>query len=510
MIAVAELADAVAEADSRAEAAQRACEHLAEAAGVAGAALYRERDGRVERLASAGDAAPPEALHGDPPAPVSERLAAWAREADFATVDVQPIGRGWLVLYGDGPHWPPDELVRLGRAAAVLVERAAAVEGLRRAHDEQVRNERMRALGEMALGVAHDINNVLNAILGQVGVLELRVGAKGELQPVIARLKRAAREGAETVGRLADFSRQRRDQEFVEVDLGALTGKALAALQKSGLPGLTVESRLQPAVVAGNPAELREVIDALVSNAVEAMARADGAGGCLTVELETRGEDVLLTVADDGVGMSREVRERAFDPYFTTKADASGLGLSVAYGVVRRHGGRIALESAPARGTAVRVRLPALTRALAPAPTVEATPSNAVPTSARVLLVEDDLDNREAMAELMRLGGHDVTAVGTGADALRGFSRGAFDLVVTDLGLPDMSGWEVARSVKEASPATPVALVTGWGLNLERDEIRRRGVDLLIQKPLDPRKFLDRLGALAALAQPLTTPARSR
>jgi CheY-like chemotaxis protein len=196
--------------------------------------------------------------------------------------------------------------------------------------------------------------------------------------------------------------------------------------------------------------------------------------------------------------MTRDVRKRAFDPFFTTKGSlANGLGLSVAYGIVRRHGGRIELESAPGQGTRVRVKVPSL-----------ATPSLLTPVdvpsvaprahgSVRVLLVEDDADNRDAMAELLRLGGHVVTAAETGVDGVRRFARDAFDLVVTDLGLPDMTGWDVAREVKELSASTPVALVTGWGLNLASDEIRRRGVDLLIRKPIEPRKFLAQLAQLA-------------
>ncbi|HEX8951413.1 MAG TPA: response regulator, partial [Polyangia bacterium] len=113
--------------------------------------------------------------------------------------------------------------------------------------------------------------------------------------------------------------------------------------------------------------------------------------------------------------------------------------------------------------------------------------------SRRVLLVEDDPDNREAMASLLALGGFEVIAADCGAAGVRAFADGAFDVVLTDLGLPDMDGWQVAGEIKQAAPAMPIALITGWGLNLDRDEIRRRGVDLLVKKPLDPRAFLGQI-----------------
>jgi DNA-binding response OmpR family regulator len=111
----------------------------------------------------------------------------------------------------------------------------------------------------------------------------------------------------------------------------------------------------------------------------------------------------------------------------------------------------------------------------------------------RVLLVEDDPDNREAMASLLALGGFEVTSADCGAAGVRAFADGNFDVVLTDLGLPDMDGWQVAGEIKQARPAMPIALITGWGLNLDRDEIRRRGVDLLVKKPLDPRAFVGQI-----------------
>jgi CheY-like chemotaxis protein len=194
------------------------------------------------------------------------------------------------------------------------------------------------------------------------------------------------------------------------------------------------------------------------------------------------------------------VRKRAFDPFFTTKGPhGTGLGLSVAYGIVRRHGGRIDIESAPGRGTRVHVRLPARDESVEePFPVRDPTPTApAERRSVRVLLVEDDADNRDAMAELLRLAGHQVVTASTGGEGVARLAQGAFDVVLTDLGLPDMSGWDVARTAKRDGTAR-VALITGWGLNLDDQEIRARGVDLLIKKPIEPRRFLVDLAQLVA------------
>jgi CheY-like chemotaxis protein len=241
--------------------------------------------------------------------------------------------------------------------------------------------------------------------------------------------------------------------------------------------------------VDGNTEELGELVRALVENALEAMPD----GGTLSIGLVAAGDAVTLTVADSGVGMSPSVRRRALDPFFTTKAlPKKGLGLALAYGVVTRHGGAIELDSQPGRGTRVQVRLPAAALEAPPAAEpARPTPPGGVPSPAgrRVLLVEDDPDNREAMASLLQLGGFQVIAADCGTAGVEAFAPGRFDVVLTDLGLPDMDGWQVAGAIKRVAPDMPIALITGWGLNLDRDEIRRRGVDLLVKKPLDPRGF---------------------
>lgn len=458
---------------------------------------------------------PPAELPGGQPGDL-ERLAAWGAATGFRRVELAPIQLDWhpagalgLFTVADGPRLEPCDLATLGDAigAALAQVRTAcelksAYEKRDREQDQVVRNERMRALGAMALGIAHDFNNVLNGILAQLGVLERLAGEREDLHAAVARLRKTALDGAATVEQVQDFSRQRRDQdEFSPLTFAELVEAAAQAARERGSIGLDVRVVLgSSARVHGSADELSDALQALVDNAMEAMPT----GGTLTLDLAERGDELVLVVADTGRGMSRDVRRRAFDPFFTTKGSRKrGLGLSVAYGVVRRHGGSVELDSAPGKGTRVRVRLPLIAQPAVSEPTAAPAPTQTAPARSgppRVLLVEDDPDNREAMASLLELSGYAVTSADTGSAGVRAFSDASFDVVLTDLGLPDMNGWQVAGTIKSAAPAVPVALITGWGFNLDADEIRRRGVDLLVKKPIDPRRFLSQLEGLVSAA----------
>src|SRR5579883_954034 len=263
---------------TRAEATHRLCEAARVLAGSAAAAVFL-LDGVLARVAVSGFALlPPDGLPGSLEPDELARLAAWADRAGLAPLEVAPLRLddgehllGALVLFGGAVEpLADDDLAVLGRTAACVIEQARTVDDLRRAYETQertqdqvVRSERLRVVGEMALGIAHDFNNVLNAVLGQVGVLELLSTARPELSAPIDRLKHVALEGAATVSRLQDFSRQRRDQEFAEVDLGELCrSAALMARERGFASRVVIDERIEREVrVAGNREELREVLD---------------------------------------------------------------------------------------------------------------------------------------------------------------------------------------------------------------------------------------------------------
>jgi CheY-like chemotaxis protein/two-component sensor histidine kinase len=304
-------------------------------------------------------------------------------------------------------------------------------------------------------------------------------------------VERAARDSAEVVRRLQQFAGMQRTLEVGTVDLNRIVSEVLETTRSSlqdppraAGTRITVESRLGPLpVIPGDAAALREMLTGLVLNAIDALPD----GGRLAVETSVADSAVTLTVTDDGLGMSEEVRRRAHEPFFTTKgAKATGLGLSVAFGVSRRHGGDLTLESEQAEGTTVRVTLP-LRAELPPPRAVAALP----PRPLRILLVDDEEEIRRALGAMFAAQGHTVVPAGGGSEALRRLEADtAFDLVVTDLVMPSMSGWELAAAVKVRWPSLPVGVVSGWGALPAATPGERASVDFVLSKPVT----LDALG----------------
>jgi CheY-like chemotaxis protein len=252
---------------------------------------------------------------------------------------------------------------------------------------------------------------------------------------------------------------------------------------KGGVP-LRLDLRLAPLPdVMGRPSELNEVVTNLILNAIDAMPD----GGTLSIYTRPEGDEhVVLTVADTGVGMSEHVRKRIFDPFFTTKGEVgTGLGLSVSYSIIQRHSGEMRVESAAGRGTTFTIVLPVGKAGDAQAP---ADPEAGVGTrSARILLVDNELPVMTILAEMLTEAGHHVLPVASGAEAVRVFVPSGFDLVMTNLGMTGLTGWDVAERVRASDPQVPVVFITGWGLQAEdRERCRKLGVINVLFKPVRP------------------------
>jgi len=297
-------------------------------------------------------------------------------------------------------------------------------------------------------------------------------------------IEKAALDGANTVRRLQHFRRKRREEEFFPVDLNQAIKDALAITEakwkdESNLAGATIEVITnfgKISAVMGNISEFREVLTNLIFNAVEAMPK----GGTLTFTTEENKGWVSMSVSDTGIGMSDDVKARLFDPFFTTKGvKGTGLGLSVSYGIIKGHHGEINVESYSGQGTTMRIKLP-ITSRLRPSRQPKAAPSV---KPGRILIIDDDGMVRELLSDILQAAGHTVVQASGGREAIRLFRKDPFDLVLTDLGMPDCSGWEVAAAIKAIAPRTPVALVTGWSITLDRAKLKAAGVDLVLSKP---------------------------
>jgi signal transduction histidine kinase/CheY-like chemotaxis protein len=386
---------------------------------------------------------------------------------------------------------------------AQLFERAQRAHAeLSQAHAQLVRGETLRAVGELAAGAAHHLNNLLAVVLGRIQIA-MRRNPTAELVRDLQPAEQAVLDGADVVKRLSRFSRGHPEPTIAPVDLNELVTDVVEMTRprwqnELEARGVRVEtllelSSLPPA--AADPPSIREVLVNLIFNAIDAMP----AGGRLVIRTWADEAGVHCAVADTGIGMSAEVRRRVFEPFFTTKGvRATGLGLSVNYGIIQRHGGELTVDTEEGRGCTVTFRLPAARRAAPPAP------APPVPAAGlRVLLVDDDAAVRSVVADMLAEDGHHVVQAADGRDGLDRLARDArVDLVLTDLGMLGMNGWEVARAVRTSYPGTIVGLITGWDEGLEPKSGESGQVDLIVRKPVTQqtlREVITQTRALAAV-----------
>lgn len=382
---------------------------------------------------------------------------------------------------------------------------SAAYQELRVAQNQLIQAEKMRALGELAGGVAHEFNNSLCGVLGFLEFALLNQGLDPSCRGFLESARTCASDAAQTVRRVKDFARWRKkDQPSQPVDVNELLRQTVELVRhKWEGRGTTVDARVAVEVTteaaapaAGNPHELREVLTNLMFNAVEAMPH----GGTLRLRTWSDAASVYLSVSDSGTGIPAAVRHRLFEPFFTTKGEkGNGLGLSVAFGIVRRHGGEIAVESQEDRGSTFTVRLPAVfTGVGAPGGHLEAPAASPSAPDARrglrLLVVEDEDGIRRFLSTGLGLLGHHVRLTATAAEGVAALAEEPFDLVLTDLSLPGGSGEEVAAAAAELTPRPPVLLLTGWADQLRAEKRTVPGVTRVLGKPVT----LDSLAAALA------------
>ena len=376
-------------------------------------------------------------------------------------------------------------------SARLYEETQGALAEVERAQERLVQSHTLRALGEMAAGTAHHLNNLLAVALGHLQLMRRRLEPSVGVLPAVDLIEQALSDAASVVRRMQRFTRSGpAEDESEPVDLAQIAHEAreltetpcVDALQALGIPILVrVESEPVP-LVRASAAALRETVTNLILNALDAMPR----GGLITLRTFQDAGGVCLSVADTGVGMSPEVKRRALEPFFTTKGPkGTGLGLSVAYGVMRRHGGELRVESTEGSGTTVTLRLPPLEGRARKDSAVPHGQPEAKVNAIRVLIVDDDDRVRVMLGDLLQADGHCVLQARSGAESLSVLERGVrFDLVLTDHGMPGMTGLELTRTIKTRWPQLRVGLVTGWGESLD---VPANGLrpDFTLAKPVD-------------------------
>jgi len=331
----------------------------------------------------------------------------------------------------------------------------------RKMEEQLLQSEKLKSLGELSGGVAHDFNNLLAAILGRVQLLRINLktpSGKQERRKAVYNLikgleiiEKAALDGAETVRRIQEFSRMKADdKDFTQVDINELLDNALEftrirwknETESKGIK-IRIKKELSPlAPILGSPSELREVFTNLINNAIDVMPQ----GGEIRVKSFMDDSIAVIRIVDTGNGIPKNIKDRIFDPFFTTKGvQSSGLGLSVSYGIINRHHGTITVDSVEGEETTFTIKFP-ITKKTDKGKVKEekVIPIKRKQKKASILVIEDEEDVRELIRDILTDAGHDVETANDGSEGIEMFEKKKFDLVFTDLGMPVMSGWEVA------------------------------------------------------------------
>ena len=386
-----------------------------------------------------------------------------------------------------------------GGQVVLLIPEGRDITATKKLERELRQSQKMEAIGTLAGGIAHDFNNILMAIIGYTDMAQSKLSIPGAAARDLARVQEAGLRAKELVGRILTFSRMS-EQEGRPVQVAPLIGEVFKLL-RSTLPS-TIEIRQQIAVskngdtIKADPTQLHQVLMNLATNAAHAMR---AGGGVLSVTLSeayadaalislhsdlTPGPYLRLTVSDTGHGMEARVRERIFDPYFTTKpvGEGTGMGLAVVQGIIKSHGGAIGVQSAPGKGTSIDIFLPRI--AAENGHEVQA----AEPVrggNERILFVDDEQALVELGQELLQDLGYHVTTETSSSKALEMFRTkpDAFDLVISDMTMPGLTGRELARELLAIRPDIPIIMCSGLTEFLNEGEAREAGVRQFLMKP---------------------------
>lgn len=411
-------------------------------------------------------------------------------------------------------------LSQLSEHVALAANQAQLYGALQRAYDDLrqtqqsvMQQERLRALGQMASGIAHDINNAISPVaLYTESLLETETNLSPQGRHYLEVIERAIDDVAATVARMREFYRQREPQlSLSPIDANLVVRQVLDLTRArwSDMPqqrGIVIALRTQLAdalpMLPGSVGEIREALTNLVFNAVDAMPD----GGTLSVRTSCTGaageaRQVRIEVGDTGIGMDENTRRRCLEPFFTTKGErGTGLGLAMVYGMMERHGASIDIVTAPGQGTAVRLDFPACAAGEGE-PAADA--AHAVPPRLRILVVDDDPMVLKSLRDILEIDGHDVVSADGGQAGIDCFQAAyerheQFAVVITDLGMPHVDGRKVASAVRQCSPATPIIMLTGWGQRLAADSDYPEHVDCVLGKPPRLKELRRALNAVMA------------
>ena len=370
-----------------------------------------------------------------------------------------------------------------------------ALRELRKAQERIVLQERMKALGQMASGIAHDFNNALVPIVAYSDLLRTNPKVFGAReQSFVEKIHTAA---TIVVKRLQEFYRREQYSEESElVNFNQVVEQAVALTRprwKDQIKAFGIEINVETELgdlpeTEAKEAELRDLLMNLIFNAVDATSE----GGTVTISTSHIADHIQVEVKDTGKGMSEEVLSRCYEPFYSTKPNrGSGMGLTMVHGIVQRHDGSIDIQSRLGEGTTVTIGFPVRVKA---AVEEEARAQEKEVSPRKVLVVEDEAPVREVIRAFLSMGGHQVETANDGTEGFEAFELGKFDLVILDRSMPKMDGARLAMLIKEASPETPIIMLTGFGEMLGTV----KGVDTILGKPITSAALLGAVSAIVS------------
>jgi len=366
---------------------------------------------------------------------------------------------------------------------------------LSKTHEQIIKQERLRALGEMASGIAHDLNNTITPVVGFADLLLMypeSADNKADLKMYLEAIRTAAKDAGSVINRLREFYRKRDDWDpmfpvdmnKVVIESKSLTSPKWKDMAQGSGTDIEFMTDLDPDLptIQGDESSFRTALTNLIINAVDAMPE----GGKITVKTRHIGEEVYFEIADTGSGMPDDVRTRAFEPFFTTKGESgTGMGLAMVYGIVERHGGSVDIQSVVGFGTVIAIALP-LTTPQGDASRVGPSPVAVQPLDYQidVLAVDDEPLIRDFIYRSLTHDGHTVTTATNGREALEVLQQARFDLVITDRGMPEIGGDQLASAIKRDYGDVPIIILTGFGELMKASGDLPYGVDLILSKPV--------------------------
>jgi len=428
-----------------------------------------------------------DAIHPDDRQRVADSFSKWKFEGEYTEEFriIRPDGEIRWIYDRGYPIWNKEgEAYRIAGIAEDITERKKMGQAL-------VQSEKLKSIGTITAGISHEFNNILAIVSGKVQLLKMRYAEEKELAEEFDIVLRAVNDGTEISNRMLSFTKTEKDDTGSETDdICDLINQSIDftmprwknEAQAMGINyQINTEEMKSVLSILCNPTEIREVFINIINNALDAMP----GGGSLSISTWCDENTVFVDISDTGVGMSEDVKNNIFDPFFTTKSPVgTGLGMSMAYGIVTRHGGRIEVRSEIGNGSTFSLQFPVTVKEVNPIASPE--PNQEINKKNLRILVVDDEENICSILDIfLSEDGHKVKTVDNGADAINLIKAEHFDLVLCDLAMPNVSGYDVVKVLNGLEKRPGIGIITGWGDEFNPEMNEELKVDFVVRKPFD-------------------------